>query len=92
MTADAAAAPGKVAVTARGTQAVSRLASRSAQQADFAALVRVDGRAGALFAARGDAPAVLAFTIDNDEITRIDVIAEPDTLARLTLTVPDFTG
>ncbi|WP_040809294.1 sigma-70 family RNA polymerase sigma factor [Nocardia concava] len=90
VSADAAAAPGSVAITAEGTRIVARLAAGFAQRVDFAAVVLVDGRPGALVAPAGQAPTVLAFTIEGEQITRVDVIAEPETLARLALTVPDF--
>ncbi|GAB0107209.1 sigma-70 family RNA polymerase sigma factor [Nocardia sp. JMUB6875] len=90
VSADAAAAPGSVAITAEGTRIVARLAAGFAQRVDFAAVVLVDGRPGALVAPAGQAPTVLAFTIEGEKITRVDVIGEPETLARLALTVPEL--
>ncbi|MEC3918007.1 sigma-70 family RNA polymerase sigma factor [Nocardia sp. CDC160] len=90
VSADKVAAPGRVPVTASGARTVARLAAGFATRAEFAAVVLVDGRAGALVAARDEAPAVMAFTIEGERIVRIEVIAEPDALAALSLTVPDL--
>ncbi|BAW06458.1 conserved hypothetical protein [Nocardia seriolae] len=90
VTADRVAAPGAVPVTAEGVRVVARLAAGFATRAHFTTVVLVDGRAGALVAARDQAPTVMAFTIDGEQITRIDVIGDPDVLARLALT--DFSA
>ncbi|MVU78024.1 sigma-70 family RNA polymerase sigma factor [Nocardia sp. ET3-3] len=92
VSADRVAAPGRVPVSAQGTRVVARLAAGFAARAEFATIVLVDGRVGALVAARGEAPAVMAFTIEGERITRIEVIAEPEALARLPLAVPDFSA
>ncbi|GAB2515697.1 sigma-70 family RNA polymerase sigma factor [Nocardia heshunensis] len=91
VSADAVAAPGRVSVTVEGPHRVGRLAIGFAPRAEFAVMMLVDGHPGALVTARDEPPAVMAFTIDGERITRIEVLAEPEVLARLPLTVPDFT-
>ncbi|MFE4458246.1 sigma-70 family RNA polymerase sigma factor [Nocardia tengchongensis] len=92
VSADQVAAPGAVPVTAQGARVVGRLAAGFAARARFSAVVLVDGHAGAVVAAAGESPAVMAFTVDGERITRIEVIAEPEALARMRLTVPDLSA
>ncbi|MGW4244980.1 sigma-70 family RNA polymerase sigma factor [Nocardia sp. NPDC004722] len=92
VSADRFAAPGRAAITVAGAPRVARLAAGFATRAEFAAVVLVDGRVGALVAARGEAPAVMAFTVDGERILRIDVLADPEVLAHLPVTIPDFTA
>jgi hypothetical protein len=50
-------------------------------------LALVNGSPGIVLAPAGRLALALAFTIPDDRITRIDVIADPDRLARLDLAV-----
>ncbi|MGW5110383.1 hypothetical protein [Nocardia sp. NPDC004123] len=43
-------------------------------------------------AGRDGPPAVMAFTVEGDRIVRIDVLADPETLARLPLSIPGFSA
>ncbi|MET8429361.1 sigma-70 family RNA polymerase sigma factor [Nocardia sp. NPDC004860] len=92
VSADRTAAPGPVPVTARGAPIVARLAAGFAARADFSAMVLVDGRPGALVAGRDEPPAVMAFTVEGERIVRIDVLADPETLARLPLSISGFSA
>ncbi|MFF0636458.1 sigma-70 family RNA polymerase sigma factor [Nocardia sp. NPDC004151] len=92
VSADRVAAPGSVPVTAQGTRVVARLAAGFARREEFSAIILIDGRPGALVVSHGESPEVMVFTIAAERITAIDVIAEPEVLARLRLTVPDFTA
>ncbi|MFE3193943.1 sigma-70 family RNA polymerase sigma factor [Nocardia sp. NPDC059240] len=91
VSADGVAATGRTGVTITGPHQAARLAIGFAARAEFAAMVLVDGRPGVLVAAGDEAPAVMAFTIDGERITHIGLLAEPEILARLPLTIPDFT-
>ncbi|MFD7845681.1 sigma-70 family RNA polymerase sigma factor [Nocardia sp. NPDC059764] len=92
VSADRVAAPGSAPVTAQGTRVVARLAAGFARREEFSAVILIDGRPGALVVSHGESPEVMVFTIAAERITAIDVIAEPEALARLRLTVPDFTA
>ncbi|MFE0204678.1 sigma-70 family RNA polymerase sigma factor [Streptomyces sp. NPDC058985] len=82
--ADAAVVPTTEPVTMSGMERVARGAMASMARARSAAVVLVDGLAGIATAAHGRLGVVLRFTFaDDDRITGIDVIAEPERLNEL---------
>jgi RNA polymerase sigma factor (sigma-70 family) len=90
LTGDATAAPSGRPVTLRGAEAVARGAVMSAGRAESSQLALVNGAVGILFAPSGQLEVVLAFTVSGNQISAIDVIADPDRLRRLDLALlPD---
>jgi RNA polymerase sigma-70 factor (ECF subfamily) len=87
--ADAAAVPSGVARTIRGAVAVARNARAASARSRYSGVALVNGTPGIVMAPRGRLTVVLAFTIDENAITRIDVIADPARLAELHLAVLD---
>jgi RNA polymerase sigma factor (sigma-70 family) len=87
--ADAAAGPSGVPVTVRGAAAVARGARAASVRSRYSRVALVNGTPGIVMAPRGRLTVVLAFTIPDDKITRIDVIADPARLAGLELAVLD---
>jgi RNA polymerase sigma factor (sigma-70 family) len=87
--ADAAAVPSGVAMTIRGAVAVARNARAASARSRYSGVALVNGTPGIVMAPRGRLTAVLAFTIDQNAITQIDVIADPARLAELRLAVLD---
>ena len=87
--ADAAAAPSGVPVTIRGAAAVARGARAASVRSRYSRVALVNGTPGIVTAPRGRLTVVLAFTIVDDKISRIDVIADPARLAGLDLAVLD---
>ena len=87
--ADAAAAPSGVPVTVRGAAAVARGARAASMRSRYSRVALVNGTPGIVMAPRGRLTVVLAFTIGDDKISRIDVIADPARLAGLDLAVLD---
>ena len=87
--ADAAAAPSGVPVTVRGATAVARGARAASVRSRYSRVALVNGTPGIVTAPRGRLTVVLAFTIVDDKISRIDVIADPARLAGLDLAVLD---
>jgi hypothetical protein len=83
--ADAAAAPPGVALPLRGAAAVAQTALSGARRSPYAGLALVNGTPGIVLAPAGRLVLALAFTIPDDRITRIEVIADPDRLAQLDL-------
>src|SRR5258707_11820168 len=83
---DGAASPKGVSREVRGAPAVARQFSGRAQGARRAL---VDGAVAAIVAPRGHLFLVLNFTIRNDNIVRIDAVAEPARLRQLHLAVLD---
>ena len=85
--ADAAVVPTTEPVTMSGMERVARGAMASMARARSAAVVLVDGLAGIATAVHGRLGVVLRFTFaDDDRITGIDVIAEPERLNELDIT------
>ncbi|MET8902276.1 sigma-70 family RNA polymerase sigma factor [Streptomyces sp. NPDC127113] len=85
--ADAAVIPTPEPVTVSGMEPVARGAMASMARARSAAVVLVDGLAGIATAVHGRLGVVLRFTFaDDDRITGIDVIAEPERLNELDIT------
>ncbi|HEX3286470.1 MAG TPA: sigma-70 family RNA polymerase sigma factor [Mycobacterium sp.] len=84
---DAAAAGS--AMTIRGAQAVAANARAFSANARFAEPALVDGAVGIVVAPNGRLSLVLRFGVVGDEITEIDIEADPDRLRELRLAVLD---
>jgi RNA polymerase sigma factor (sigma-70 family) len=87
LTSDGAAVPAGVTRTVRGAQAVARGARAAATRSRYGRVALVNGAPGLVMAPRGRLVVALAFTFDEDRITGIDVIADPERLAGLELGV-----
>jgi len=88
LTGDGAAAPSGRPVTLHGVDAVASGAVMAAGRAAESRLALVDGAVGIVFAPAGHLRVVLALTVNEaHQITAIDVIADPDRLQRLNLSV-----
>ena len=87
--ADAVAVPSGVPMTIRGAAAVARNARAASARSRYSRLALVNGTPGIVMAPHGRLVIALAFTIPDDTITRIDVIADPDRLEELDLAVLD---
>jgi RNA polymerase sigma-70 factor (ECF subfamily) len=87
--ADAAAAPAGAPATIRGAAAVARGARAASGRSRYSGVALVNGTPGIVMAPRGRLVLVLAFTIPDGKITRIDVIADPARLEELELAVLD---
>ncbi|MFF3290511.1 sigma-70 family RNA polymerase sigma factor [Streptomyces sp. NPDC003023] len=85
--ADAAVGPAPEPVVRRGAQAVARGASAAAQRARFTEPALLNGAVGLVMAPRGQLFLVIDFTIVDDRITGIDIIADPDRLDRIDIAV-----
>jgi RNA polymerase sigma-70 factor (ECF subfamily) len=83
--ADAGASPLGPSVLVRGPAAVAAQAGRFASLAPLARPVLVNGAPGFLVAAGSQPLALLALTVAGDRITEIDILSDPDRLARLGL-------
>ena len=87
--ADAAAAPSGAPATLRGAAAVARGARAASVRSRYSRVALVNGTPGIVMAPRGRLRVVLAFTMTDDKISRIDVIADPARLETLDLAVLD---
>jgi RNA polymerase sigma-70 factor (ECF subfamily) len=87
--ADGQAVPGGRPVVLRGVEVVAQSAAAAAVRALVSELALVDGSAGLVMAPAGRLSVVLTFVIDGERITAIDVIADPERLARLEIAVPE---
>jgi RNA polymerase sigma factor (sigma-70 family) len=85
--ADAAAVPSGAPRTLRGAAAVASGARAASGRSQYSRVALVNGTPGIVMAPRGRLRVVLAFTIDDRTITRIDVIADPARLEKLDLAV-----
>lgn len=83
--ADATAAPGGAPVTLRGATAVIGGARAASARAFHSSMALVNGTPGIVFAPLGKLELVLSLTIEEDKITRIDIIADPARLDELDL-------
>ncbi len=72
----------------RGARAVAGHAATYARLYPFVRPALVNGAAGAVVAPGGRVFSVMAFTVANGVITRIDALADPERLAHLDLPVP----
>ncbi|MEU7901025.1 hypothetical protein AB0B45_50410 [Nonomuraea sp. NPDC049152] len=87
--ADRAAGPTPEPIVIRGAHAVAKGARLASARARFTQPALVNGAVGLVMAPRGQLFLVLGFTIKDDKITEIDVIADPDRLRHLDLAVLD---
>ena len=87
--ADAAVVPSGVPATIHGAAAVARNARAASVRSRSSGVALVNGTPGIVMATRGRLAIVLAFTIADDKISRIDVIADPARLGELHLAVLD---
>lgn len=87
--ADRAVVPTPEPIVVRGAHSVGKGAMAAMERAWFTGTALVDGAVGLVMAPRGRLRLVLSFTITEDGITEIDVIAEPDRLGRIDLAVLD---
>jgi RNA polymerase sigma factor (sigma-70 family) len=86
--ADRAAASAGAPVVVRGARAVAEQALTYARRRGrFAHPALVNGAAGVVVAPRGRPFAIMGFTVSGGRITEIDVVADPECLGRLDLTV-----
>lgn len=85
--ADRFAGPTPAPVVLRGVESVRRGAILASERARASELALVDGAPGLLMVREGRLAVVLAFRVDGDRITGIDVIADPERLAALELAV-----
>ncbi len=91
LTADAAATPAHIAAMLRGSQEVARAAVASALRAPFARVALLDGAPGLVVAPRGRLRLVLAFTVDGDRISSVDVVADPERLRSVEISLIEET-
>lgn len=87
--ADAAALPAGRPVVVRGADAVATSALASAGRARTTEVALVDGEPGLVMAHDGRLAVALRFEVVDGLVTRIDVVAEPDRLARLDVALLD---
>jgi RNA polymerase sigma-70 factor (ECF subfamily) len=87
--ADGAATRTGEAVSVHGAQSVARGAGAAAGRARFSQPALVNGAVGLVMASQGRLALVLAFTVEQDMITEIDVIADPERLRALDIAVLD---
>jgi RNA polymerase sigma factor (sigma-70 family) len=85
--ADRHVVPSPEAIVVRGAQPVAEGAMAATGRAWFAAPALIDGVVGLAMAPQGRLRLVLTFTIAEDSITEIDVIADPRRLRELDLAV-----
>ncbi|MEV6443453.1 sigma-70 family RNA polymerase sigma factor [Amycolatopsis sp. NPDC051716] len=85
--ADRFAGPSPAPIVLRGVESVRRGAILASERARASELALVDGAPGLLMVRDGRLAVVLAFRVDDDRITGIDVIADPERLAALELAV-----
>ncbi len=71
-----------------GAARVARHTARYSKLSPFVKAALVNGAAGAVVAPGGSLFAVMAFTVTNGKITRIDALLDPERLARLDLGIP----
>ncbi len=86
---DAASSPRGVPVTIRGAAAVASRARAASGRSRYSRVALVNGTPGIVMAPRGRLSLVLALTIPDGRISRIDVIADPARLKELDLAVLD---
>ncbi len=85
--ADRAAGPTPEPVVLHGAHRVASGARLASERARFTQPALVNGSVGLVMAPHGRLFLVLGFTITDDKITEIDVIADPDRLRDLDLAV-----
>jgi RNA polymerase sigma-70 factor (ECF subfamily) len=85
--ADRFVGPSAAAIELRGVESVRRGAILASERARASELALVDGTPGLFMVREGRLAVVLAFQVDDDRITSIEVIADPERLAALELAV-----
>jgi RNA polymerase sigma-70 factor (ECF subfamily) len=85
--ADAASVPPGMTDTLVGAATVSRGAVLASRRARYSGIALIDGSPGIVMAPQGRLALVLVFTVPDDKITRIEIISDPDHLARMDLAV-----
>jgi RNA polymerase sigma factor (sigma-70 family) len=83
--ADSGPVPAPATQEVRGASAVAELAVAFSQVALFSRPALVNGTAGLITAPRPDLVSVMGFTIEDGRIVEIDILADPERLARLDL-------
>jgi RNA polymerase sigma factor (sigma-70 family) len=73
----------------RGPRAVSKQAFTYARLSPFVRPALINGAAGVVVAPQGRPMCVMAFTVANDKIAAIDVLADPERLERLDMSALD---
>lgn len=76
----------------RGAQEVARNASTFVRHADAVHPVLVNGAAGAVGVVDGEPVSVAVFTVARGRVVALDILTDPDRLARLDLPVPGRPG
>ncbi|WP_370971906.1 sigma-70 family RNA polymerase sigma factor [Amycolatopsis sp. cg9] len=87
--ADPFVGPSPAPIVLRGVESVRRGAILASERARASELALVDGAPGLLMVREGRLAVVLAFRVEDDRIAGIEVIADPDRLAKLELAVID---
>ena len=87
--ADLGAVPAGALAVVRGAQAVAKQALTFARLSPFVRPALVNGAAGAVVAPGGRPVSVMGFTVRHGKIAEIDILADPQRLGRLDLTVLD---
>ncbi|GAA4985820.1 sigma-70 family RNA polymerase sigma factor [Kitasatospora paranensis] len=85
--ADRAVIPSPEPIVVRGARTVAEGAMAATGRARFTGPALLDGAVGLVMAPGGRLSLVLAFTIADSRITAVDVIAEPERLAGIAVTV-----
>ncbi|WP_063047639.1 sigma-70 family RNA polymerase sigma factor [Nocardia pseudovaccinii] len=89
--ADAVAAPSGHPIRMSGARRVASSALMFSSQAPYTRPAVIDGHMGLVVAPNGNLNLLLAFTITGQRITTIDIIADPNRIADMSLAVPDET-
>ncbi|WP_040687317.1 sigma-70 family RNA polymerase sigma factor [Nocardia vinacea] len=87
--ADAVAAPSGQPVRMSGARRVTSSALMFSTRAPYTRPALIDGHLGLVVAPNGNLECLLAFTITGHRITTIDIIADPNRIADISLAVPD---
>ncbi|WP_439377796.1 sigma-70 family RNA polymerase sigma factor [Amycolatopsis lexingtonensis] len=87
--ADRFVGPSPAPIVLRGVESVRRGAVLASERARASELALVDGAPGLLMVHEGRLAVVLAFRVEDDRIAGIEVIADPERLAKLELAVMD---
>jgi RNA polymerase sigma factor (sigma-70 family) len=84
---DAASVPPGMTDTLVGASAVSRGAVLAGMRARYSGIALIDGNPGIVMAPQGRLVLVLVFTVPHDKITHIEIVSDPEHLARMELAV-----
>jgi RNA polymerase sigma factor (sigma-70 family) len=86
---DGGLARARMTFVLNGSQTVAKQAITSARLSPFVRPALINGAAGVVVAANGRAMFVMAFTVTGGRIVAIEVLADPDRLRQIDLTVLD---